>query len=287
MAKKTDDEAPKLARMKYREESVLDDGAPGNVLLISDSGNFGRRYVLKVFEREGPEDDDAIARARATFEASPKLNHPALVKYHDFRLKTSWLRTTGAELLMEYVEGHSLDQLKNVSVGQWVAIFREVAAALSQMHRRKILHGDLKPSHVMLTPGGRVRVLGYGLSLVANRSKPIGSKQYMAPEQIKDNALTEKTDIYNFGATLYQCLTGQSANVGKRSEGELEKISTPSALNPKVPASLNQLVASCLLSQPPRRPASLYDVQQQLDAIAGELHVAPDTLAGLGAEVEV
>lgn len=272
--------------MKYRRDSILSDEPPGVVALIKDTGDFGRLYALKVFEREGPEDDAAIAAARASWEASDKLNHPALLAYHDFRLKKSWFRTAGAELLMEYVDGRSLDELQGVSVGQWAMIFREVAAALAHMHRRKVLHGGLTPARVMVTRGGRVKVLGYGLSLVEAGRRPEGPKAYLAPEQVKEGALTERTEVYNLGAVLYRCLTGQSANVGKRAEGEAERISKPSALNPKVPGSLNNLVVSCLQLQPGKRPESLYDVKERLDAIVAELNLDPDALAGLGAAAE-
>ena len=136
MTKPAEAPAPKLSRMKYRELSTLDEGPPGTVLLVSDPGNFGKRYVVKSFEREGPDDDLPIARARAACEACDKLNHPALLTYHDFHLKKSWLKTVGAELLMEYVEGRSLDQLAErqpaPTVPQWVAVFAEVAAALER-----------------------------------------------------------------------------------------------------------------------------------------------------------
>jgi serine/threonine-protein kinase len=281
------EDAPKLSRLKYRIEATMDDEPPGTVLRVADTQDFGKRYVLKIFDREGPEDDSAIAAARAAVEASSRLNHPALVAYHDFREKRSWFRLAGAELLMEYVvDGRSLDVLGQLPVGKLVAIYREVAGALAQMHRRKVFYGDLRPSHVMVTPGGRVKLLGYGLSLAPAGSGTRGSKPYMAPEQIKDGTLTEKTDLYNLGACLYHGLTGQPANVGKRTEGEIEKISTPSALNPAVPGSLNKLVVACLQTHPPRRPQSAYDVKQQLDAVAQELGVEDDALAGLGPEPE-
>lgn len=281
MAKKLD-EGPKLARMKIKEEAVLNDDGPGVISRVADQNDFGNRYVLKEFEREEKDDDLAIACARASAEASGRLNHAALVEYHDFRLKKSLFRTSGAELLMEYVvDSRSADSLIGVPLGAWVAIFREVAAALAHMHRRKIMHGALSLSKILITPGGKVKVLGYGRSLVEGVEGPLGSKRTMAPEQIKGEPITEKSDLYSLGACLYHAVTGKPANVGKRGEGELERISTPSALNPKVPVALNNLIVSLLQTKPAMRPESAYDVQQVLDTVAQELKVDEETTAGL------
>ncbi len=281
MARKTDD-GPKLSRMKLREEAILDDDGPGVISRVADQNDFGRRYILKEFEREGAEDDLPIACARASADASPRLRHAALVEYYDFRLKKSLFRTTGAELLMEYVvDGRPLDSLVDVPLGAWVAIFREVAAALAHMHRRKVLHGALSLSKILITPGGKVKVLGYGRSLVEGVEGPVGSKRTMAPEQIKGDPLTEKSDLYSLGACMYHAVTGKPANVGKRGEGELERISTPSALNPKVPVALNNLIVSLLQTKPAMRPESAYDVQQKLDTLAQGMKVDEEALAGL------
>ncbi|HEU5117370.1 MAG TPA: serine/threonine-protein kinase [Isosphaeraceae bacterium] len=280
MAKKSDD-GPKLARMKLREEAILNDDGPGVISRVADQNDFGKRYILKEFEREDAEDDLPIACARASAEASPRLRHAALVEYYDFRLKKSLFRTTGAELLMEYVDGRPVESLVDVPLGAWVAIFREVASALAHMHRRKILHGALSLSKILLTPAGKVKILGYGRSLVEGVEGPVGSKRTMAPEQIKGDPLTEKSDLYSLGACMYHAVTGKPANVGKRGEGELERISTPSALNPKVPVALNNLIVSLLQTKPAMRPESAYDVQQALDTLAQSLKVDEEVLAGL------
>jgi serine/threonine protein kinase len=291
------DTGPKLARMKPRHVATLDDEPPGTLTVIRDTGDFDRKYALKAIGREEPEDDLAIARARATFEASEKLNHKALVAVHDFRLKKSLFRTVGAELLMEAIDGKSLDQLEpgQVEVGAWVQVFREVAAALAQMHRRKVAHGNLSPRQIMITKGGRVKVLGYGQSLAPPEAS-MGMKAYLAPERKEGRPPTEAADVYGLGAVLYWCLTGRPVGGGKKADGGVgkradeagdgEKISTPSALNPKVPAALNNLVVSCLQRHVPKRPAGAYEVQTALDEIAEKLGVDGEALAGLceGAE---
>ncbi len=272
---------PKLAGMKYQVESILHSDSSQTVMLVNDPAAFSAPYALKVIKRTSPEDDAAIECARVAPEASGKVHHASLLAYHDFRVRRAWFRVSRAELLMEYVPGRSLDKLDGLKMGHWVLLFRQVASAMAHMHRRKVLHGDLKPSNVILSKAGVAKVLGYGRNLVKDKAAPRGTRLYMAPEQIKENTLDEKTDIYNLGATMYHVLTGQPANVGKRGDGEAGRISMPSALNPQIPSNLNNVIVTCLQSQPIKRPESMYDVHQKLDAIAKEMKLDDKALVGL------
>lgn len=277
------DGAPKLSGMKYLVETILSTGEKDTVMRIGDQGNLGKQYALKFVKRESKEDDVAIDCARAAAESSPKLGHPAILKYHDFRLRKAWLiLVQRGELLMEYVEGKSLDQLKDLKISHWALIFQEVAAAVAHMHRRGVRHGDIKPSHVMLGRNGQVKVLGYGLSAVRERNKDalLGTKAYLAPEASKEKVLDDRTDIYSLGATMYHLLTGQP--VGRQGEGG--KMATPTALNPRVPVDLNNLVVTCLSSTPAKRPEGMYDVQVRLDALVKSLHAESSSLKGLAAD---
>ena len=214
------------------------------------------------------------------FEASAKVGHPAILKYHDHRLCKKFLIIPDrAELLMELVEGKSLDQLKGLKVGHWALIFRQVAAALAHMHRRGVRHGDMKPTKAMLSTSGQVKVLGYGLSIVreADKAAELGTRTYMAPEQQKEKVIDDQTDIYNLGATMYHVLTGRTA---RRGEGE-GKASTPMALNPQISTEFNNLIMKCLQSSPAKRPESMYQVQQDLDGIVTGLKRTDEDLKGL------
>lgn len=284
MSDTLDEIAPRLAGLSFLVEGVLDADGPATVMRISDRKQVGRPLALKVIKREGPEDDARIDRARAGCTASTKLQHPAILSYHDFRLQRSWFRINRAELLMELVEGRALDQIDEPENGPWILIFREVAGALAHMHRRAVQHGDLKPSRIMLSKVGQVKILGYGQSLLSNPDHAQATPEYAAPERIKDGVLDEKADIYALGATIYRVLTGQVANAGRRGLGEPGKISTPNALNPSIPSKLNNLIIACLQSSPARRPESMYEIQQRLDAIARELDLKPDILKGLAAD---
>jgi eukaryotic-like serine/threonine-protein kinase len=277
------DASPRISGMKFHVEAILNTGPHDTVMRIGDQRDMSKPYAMKIVKREGPEQDVDLGRARAAFEASAKMGHPAILKYHDHRLCKKYLIIPDrAELLMELVEGKSLDRLEGLKVGHWALIFRQVAAALAHMHRRGVRHGDMKPSKAMLSASGQVKVLGYGLSIVREKDKTaeLGTRMYMAPEQRKEKVIDDQTDVYNLGATMYHVLTGQPA---RRGEGE-GKASTPMALNPQISTGFNALIMKCLQSSPGKRPESMYQVQQELDGIVEDLKRTDNDLRGLSRE---
>lgn len=274
---------PKFRDIKILVQGILHSDATGTVMRIGDQNALGRRYAMKVIKRDDPADDLYVELARCHCEASSKMGNPALLHYYDFQLQRKWFKVVRAELLMEYVVGKSLDQLPDLGLGHLVQIFRQTAAGLAHLHRRDMLHGDLQPSHIMLTRQGEVKVLGYGLNLLpdVHREKFSFNRAYLAPEQARAKVVTDKADIYSLGAVMYQAMTGHHANVGRRAQGELEKIPLPAKLNPAITPSLNNLLVSCLQSQPDKRPASMYDLQVKLDEIAKEMGTHELSLKGL------
>jgi serine/threonine-protein kinase len=284
MSRAPADTRPQLAGLKFLVEAMLDTEGAGKVVRIGDQNQPGRRYALKFISREGPEDDVDLARAKAACQASAKLGHPVPLKYHDFRLKRKFVffGPGRGELLMEFVPGKAIDALPDLSLDQLVLIFQKVASGLAHMHRRDVRHGDLAPRRVLLTRTGDVKLLGYGLTLVPGplREQYKGERRYMAPEQIRGKILGDRTDVYSLGAVMYHQMTGQPANVGGRAKGDVEKIPLPTRLNPAIPASLNNLLVACLQSDPPKRPETMYEVSQKLDAIVEEMGLEPSLLKG-------
>jgi serine/threonine protein kinase len=279
--------APKLSSLKFLVSSILGTSGNSTVMMITDKEPGGGRYALKVLKREEPADDLSIERARAECEASAKLSFPEVLKVYDFRLKKSWFKVSRAELLMEYVDGKPMSQFEVVAIGPGVLIFQKAAGALAHMHRRGVFHGDLRPSKIMLAKNGAVKVRGYGLSGVKppfrDQFKPNGN--YAAPEQSRDKTVNESTDVYNLGATMYHILTGRApGGVLGRVEGK--KLMIPSAINPRIPNALNNLLVSCLQSAPDRRPSDMYEVVTQLEAISKSLSLDSGALAGLAVEEE-
>jgi serine/threonine-protein kinase len=276
--------------MKYQVESILGSEGKSTVMLVNDPKALSRRFALKVIKREEPKDDALLARAEAAVEASGKLKHPSILAYHDFVKRKTLFKVNRGELLMEYVDGKSLDKLKKLSIDQWLLILRQVASALAHMHRRKVLHGDLDPSHVILSRGGQAKLINYGLALVPKELRPEPSRLHAAPEHLKEGRILEQGDVYTLGALMYHTLTGQAARqaaAGAAAAGEGGgggKVPAPSSLNVKIPTALNNLIVQCLSSKHEKRPESVYDVLQQLEAMVTERRLDEEALRGLAAE---
>ncbi len=276
---------PKFSEMNYRVVSTLGSGAGSTTLLISDRTRGGKRFALKVVRRQDEDDDVYIKQAKVEYEVSQKLNHPSIVKIYDVRIKKNWLfRTSGVELLMEYVDGKTLDEMEGPTIDQLVLIFNHVASALVHMHRRGVYHGDLKPSNIMVSKEGAVKLIDFGTAWRKGEDKGRvqGTPQYMAPEQASEKIVDDRTDVYNFGATMYRMFTGRYANTGNPGSprSEKQKLTSPLQLNPRTPGTLNETIMACLEINPEKRPAGMFEVQHQLAAVAKYLGIENVELKG-------
>jgi len=275
---------PKLSEMSYRVVSVLGNGAGSTILLISDPGSGGKRYALKVVKRQDADDDIYIDQAKVEFDVAQRFNHENIVRIYDLRVKRAWFRVTGAELLMEYVDGKTLDEIEAPEMGQLVLIFNQVASALAHIHRRGVFLGDLKPSNIMLSRTGRVKLIDFGTAWIKGEEKNRvqGTPQYMAPEQASERVVDERTDIYNLGATMYRMFTGRFAQQGIPMPGEagLRKLTSPILIQPNIPGTLNETILSCLEINPDQRPAGVFEISNQLAAVAKYLGLDATDLRG-------
>lgn len=278
---------PSLNGLNYRIVKPLGEGAGSTIFLIADT-RLGTKYALKVVKRQGPEDDIYINQVQHEFEVAQRLRHRCILKYYDIRIKKSWLRISGVEELMEYVDGRTLDDIAmKDDVGQLVLIFNQVAAGLAHMHRRGIYHGDLKPSNILLSRAGAVKIIDFGTAWIKGEYKDRvqGTVQYMAPEQATEKIVNEKTDLYNLGATMYRLLTGEYANLSIPQPmtvgiGGLGRLRPPIDFNPEIPGTLNEAVMACLQNSPDRRPAGVFEVRHQIVATARHLGLKEDDLRG-------
>jgi eukaryotic-like serine/threonine-protein kinase len=277
---------PKLAAIDYRVVKPLGTGAGSSILLISDQATK-QRYALKVVKRQGAGDDIYIAQALHEFEVAQRLNHPSLLRIYDRRARRKWLRVVGVDLLMEYVDGRILDDLKDPPLGQLVLVFIRIADALGHMHQRGVYHGDLKPMNIMLSRDGAVKILDFGTAWIKGQDKGRvqGTPQYMAPEQATEKVVDARTDLYNFGATMYRLLTKQYANLGLPSIGDggiskRSRLRPPIELVPEVPKALSETIMACLHSRPEGRPADVHAVKRQLEVVARSLRLKEGDLKG-------
>lgn len=267
----------------------LGEGAHSTIMHIRRNSD-GRQFALKIVKIEDDEAIKFLEQAEHEFNVAQKLDHPNLIKIYALeKIKSFGIfggKVKEVRQLIEFVNGKTLDNFKIIPIGILLQIFRDVAAGLVMMHRRNIYHGDLKPNNIMLSKSGNVKIIDYGLAWIKGQDKQRiqGTPEYMAPEQVK-KVVNEKTDIFNFGATMYRLLTWhyipQAIAPGQNSmplDEETWKRNFKPVLerNPKCPKSLAKLVEHCLAFRPAYRPETMSEVHDELAAMVAKYVKAED-----------
>ena len=196
-------------------------------------------------------------------------------------IRTGFLRRQKRyALVMEYLEGLDLRRERRFSIGQMVDILLQIAEAVGRLHARNIVHGDLKPENVIVNSAGKATLVDFGFSCKAGSlaGSIRGTRDYMAPEQVNMGRITEKTDIYNLGATMYFLLTDRHIPalmpaMGDRSHFIVSQYMGPKPprdVNPSIPWELSDLVLRCVELETVQRPSSMTEVISVLEDVRSQ-----------------
>ena len=284
----------------YEIQSAVGSGGMGEVYRARDT-RLDRAVAIKVLPTHLSANPDLKARFEREAKAISGLQHPNICVLYDVgsQAETDYL-------VMEYLEGETLYARiarKPLSQEESLKIATEIADALERAHRSGIVHRDLKPGNVMLSKSG-AKLMDFGLAkplslsgglksgsqnvssmaamaaTVAEMASPVtvagtlvGTVQYMSPEQIQGKEADARSDIFAFGAMLYEMLSGKRAFQGKSQlslasailEADPEPVSN---LQPLTPPALEQIVRTCLAKEPDERFQSAHDLKLQLQWIA-------------------
>ncbi|MBL8880740.1 MAG: serine/threonine protein kinase, partial [Phycisphaerales bacterium] len=235
-----------------------------------------RKVAIKHIIRRTAADDKFVAQAETEFAVSQAIDHPVLRKCHEIVRIRKWLKVSELFLIMEYVEGETLEQLCPDRMADIVALFIKVADGLNAMHRAGYAHCDVKPINILLMENHEPKIIDFGQSCALGTVKERiqGTPDYIAPEQLERKPIDHRTDIYNLGATMYWVVTGkafatkmQVAPVGtKKIEVDARRGSEPPhELNPKVPLALSSLILECCEEGPEARPRDMKQVIARLE----------------------
>jgi len=253
-----------------------------------------RQFALKVVPFADAEDQKFLDQAQHEYRVGQMLDHPNLVKVHAMETPRDWFfRVRKVSLLIEYVNGKRLDQVKGLTMPRLVQVFEKIASGLMHMHRRNVYHADLKPSNVMLSKAGKVKILDFGLARVkgAGGKRVQGTPEYMAPEQALNYTVNERTDIYNLGATMYRLATWRlPPSMVESSNGPpisaktfAESLQPVRDLAPKAPKKLCELIHRCLSYKSEDRPDRVSDIIDELKILIEQLvQTDEDNLEALG-----
>lgn len=265
---------------KFTVLHTLGSGAHSSILHVRREADL-KEYALKLVPIEGREDLKYLEQAKYEFRVGQMLNHPNLVKVYCFETEGGWFSgPKKAKLLIEYVPGKTTDQLPLLRMAKLLRVFERIADALTHMHKQGVIHADLKPNNLILGRGTNVKVIDYGLAWIKGEPKDRvqGTPEYMAPETVSHKLINERTDIYNFGATMYRlatlqlppCVVPSAGGIGMTEKYFQEKLKPVRECNQMVPPGLADLIERCLRYNATKRPERMSQVQGILDQLADE-----------------
>ncbi len=237
---------------RYRIVSELGKGAMGVVYQAHDP-QIDRMVALKVLRQDRVVDQEFVRRFVAEARAIGRLSHPNIVTVYDVGEDHGTIY-----IAMEFLEGRSLDMLigeQAFSPEKIVDLGIQVAVALEYAHCQGIIHRDIKPGNIIITPQGHVKVTDFGIARIEGGSgqqmtqmgEILGTPIYMPPEQVAGQPVDGRSDIYALGVVLYELTTGQRPFSGDNLTTLFNAIGketpvTPSRLNPQIPSTLSQLI---------------------------------------------
>jgi serine/threonine protein kinase len=264
----------------YRIDKSIGRGGMGDVYLATDT-RLDRCVALKKLPEKCSTDSLLLKRLRNEARAAATLNHPnvaTIYSIEDIDEKPF--------IIMEYVEGRTLDAVtppEGMDIGRFLEIFIQVADAMKHAHENGIVHRDIKPGNIILTPDDTPKILDFGLAQISEDEQPfgvrnstitqpgqiIGTPSYMSPEQAQGKEIDHRTDIFSLGVVMYEAVTGTRPF---RGENSIELISNllktepldASELRPAVPATISHLLSSCMTKKRSDRLQTMNEVRSTL-----------------------
>lgn len=259
---------------RYELISRIAIGGMGEVWKANDSV-IGRLVAIKILKEEYLGDPGFRERFRTEAKNAALVNHEGIANVFDFGEEDG-----SAYLVMELVPGEALSTVlereKILPASRVLSIVAQTAAALHQAHLAGLVHRDIKPGNLLITPDGTVKITDFGIARLADQvpltatGQVMGTVQYLAPEQAGGKPASPATDIYSLGIVAYEALAGKRPFRGESQVAiAMAQIKeTPPELPSSIPEPVRRMVMSCMSKKPEGRPRSAHDLGQAALALA-------------------
>ncbi|WP_284638931.1 Stk1 family PASTA domain-containing Ser/Thr kinase [Paenibacillus silviterrae] len=235
-----------------------------------------RHVAVKILRQQYVHDEEFIQRFRREAQAAASLSHPNVVSIYD----------VGQEedvhyIVMEYVEGHTLNSLIKerapLQVEEAIHIAVQICDALDHAHHNQIIHRDIKPHNILIGRNGRVKVTDFGIaravtsSTITQTGSVVGSVHYFSPEHAKGTPTGEQSDLYSLGIVMYQMLTGRLPFLGESPISVAlkhlqEDVEEPRKVNPLIPQSVENIILRAMRKSTTERYRTAQDMMSDLEA---------------------
>ena len=247
---------------RYRLETRIAIGGMGEVWQAQDE-RIMRKVAIKILKEEYLGDPGFIARFRSEAKSAALVEHEGIANVYDYGEDTG-----SAYLVMELVPGQALSRIlereKKLDQEKVLDIMAQTSRALAAAHQRGLVHRDIKPGNLLITPEGQVKITDFGIARVGDQvpltktGQVMGTVQYLAPEQATGKTSTYATDLYSLGIVAYEALAGKRPFTGETQMAiAMAQINeTPPALPENVDPRVQSLVMNCLAKKPNQRPES-------------------------------
>ncbi|HEX7188161.1 MAG TPA: serine/threonine-protein kinase, partial [Actinomycetes bacterium] len=265
---------------RYRLTDRIAGGGMGEVWRAQDDV-LGREVAVKILRREYADDPTFLERFRAEARHTANLSHPNIAAVYDFGEGEAGSDGDAGSpfLVMELVPGDPLSTLVSrhgvLEPAQAVDVIGQAALGLQAAHDAGVIHRDVKPGNILVTPDGEVKITDFGIARATN-SVPLtqtgaimGTAYYISPEQASGGSVTPASDIYSLGIVAYECLTGRRPFAGNTpgSVARAQVRDQPPALPDSLPAPVRDLVMRMLAKEPQLRPNSAGELGREALAL--------------------
>src|SRR5579859_3571232 len=245
----------------YEVIAPLGAGGMGRVYKVRNVIS-NREEAMKILLPDFAADPDLAARFMAEIRTLAGLDHPGIAQ-----LRTAFQHNNQFVMVMEFVEGTTLEKLAEqtrIPLDHVLDFSMQVLAALSYAHGKGVTHRDIKPANIMITTHGVVKLMDFGIAKsnedmqLTRPGTTMGSVYYISPEQVRGGTADARSDLYSFGVTLYEILTGRKPFQADTSysvlHAQLSQAPTPLIeINPEIPPQLNAIVLRAMEKQPENR----------------------------------